>query len=274
MVLLPVEPRLARGKPRPRAGAEEPGGAAAARAGAHRFEEPGGRGRIEERIDEEGLRPVAPAQHRDHPLRGGGLLALLDGERQHVALRLAVAELHLEDGKAQRIEGDHVEDAGLGDLPSERSEPAPPLEERGHHHLDGRPLLRREGAFPGRGDLQRGRLVLRLARIQLGVGRLLEAEPVEGVLGQRQEIRPFADGRKARPAHQLGGDAPVELAQIQLHVVREAREVRDHQHGLVLELPDEGQYLGILRLEELDGAAPERLVALAQGDQPLHPPQQ
>ena len=37
---------------------------------------------------------------------------------------------------------------------------------------------------------------------------------------------------------------------------------------------DESDDLGVLRREELDGAAPESLEPLAQGDQPLGPPEQ
>ena len=274
VVLLPVEARLAVGQPGPCAGAEGSGHATAACTRAHRLEQRSRGARVEERIHEEGLGPIAALEGRDHALRGGRLLAQLDRERQDVVLRLALAELHLHDGDAHRIERNDVEEPGLRDLAALGREPAPSLEEGGQDHLDGGPLRLGEDAFPRRGHLQRGRLVLRLAHAQVRGRRLLEAKPVEGVLGEREQVRQFADGGKAGAAHQLGGNAAFEAAQVELDILGEARQVRDHQHALVLVLPDEGQYLGILRLEEFNGAPPEGMEALAQGDEPLHPPEQ
>ena len=45
-------------------------------------------------------------------------------------------------------------------------------------------------------------------------------------------------------------------------------------YGLVGVPPDEREGMPVVRVEELDRAAPEGRMPLAQGDEPLHPPEE
>src|SRR5213075_3014664 len=112
-----------------------------------------------------------------------------------------------------------------------------------------------EAGLPVAGRLQRRRVVGGLARVDGRGAGLVQREPGKRVLAERQQIGQLADGREAGAPDQLDGNAALEAAQVQLHELREAGEVRHHQDGLVLELADEGEDLGVLRREELYGAS-------------------
>src|SRR5690606_35675059 len=87
--------------------------------------------------------------------------------------------------------------------------------------------------------------------------RSLEPKPDEAVRRERQAIRMIADrGEPHEPPH-LHRDEPLEAREVDLHPLVESREVRHHEHALLLMLAQEGEHLRVLRVEELEGAVPE-----------------
>src|SRR5205085_1714317 len=76
------------------------------------------------------------------------------------------------------------------------------------------------------------------------------------------------------PSEQLDRTRPVEAPQVELHELRVPREVGDHQDVLVPERAHEGQHLAVVRVQQLDRPAAERLVRAPLRDQALRPPQQ
>src|SRR6185503_14610595 len=92
------------------------------------------------------------------------------------------------------------------------------------------------------------------------------AEPEKVVRSEREEIRQLADRRKAVLAPQLERNHPVELVQIELDVLREAREVVDAQYRFVAIAADEHEHSAIRRVDRLPRAAAECLVFLAHRD--------
>jgi hypothetical protein len=91
---------------------------------------------------------------------------------------------------------------------------------------------------------------------------------------ERDEVGQVTDGRELLVARQLDGNGAAQGGQIELRALHVPREVEDAQDALLLELTDKGEDLPVLRQEDLERATPEGLVALAQRDEPLHPPQQ
>ena len=89
-----------------------------------------------------------------------------------------------------------------------------------------------------------------------------------------QRVRAAADLREAVAAEELDRRRAGEEREVQLGVLGEAREVRHHQDALPVVAADEGEDAVVRRVEELDRAAAEGAVALAQRDQPPHPPEQ
>ena len=67
---------------------------------------------------------------------------------------------------------------------------------------------------------------------------------------------------------------PLTSDEIQLHVLRKAREIRDHQDDLLLIAPKKRQHFAIGRTQEFQRSAAQRLELLALLDQVLGPPQQ
>ena len=57
-------------------------------------------------------------------------------------------------------------------------------------------------------------------------------EPIEPVRRQGEQVRQFADRRERGAGVELNWDAPCELAQVELHRLRAARDVRDAQQRL------------------------------------------
>jgi len=72
-------------------------------------------------------------------------------------------------------------------------------------------------------------------------------------------------------AEELDGDRPAELAEVELDTLDEAAQIHDHQDELVLVTAQEGEHLAVRRPQQLERAASERVVALAQADEALHP---
>src|SRR5579884_565751 len=101
-----------------------------------------------------------------------------------------------------------------------------------------------------------------------------EQEPVETVRAQGEQVGQLADPRKRIVAEALHGNRALVLAQIQLHVLAEARQVVDYEDALALVFPDVREHLLVARLEEADAAARQRRVALSDRDKTLHPVEQ
>ena len=91
---------------------------------------------------------------------------------------------------------------------------------------------------------------------------------------KREQIGELADRRKLRLTEQLDGPAAGELLQIQFDILREPRQIRDHQDLLIAVAADKRQDAVIRRSELFVCPAAQGRIAPAQGDQPLHPPQQ
>ena len=185
---------------------------------------------------------------------------------------LTDGEFRAHDREVHGPERQDVENADLRHFPLATGEPAATLDVSGQHLLEQRAVRGR--ALHRGGHLDDGRLIRGLAR---HVGRrlwLLEREPVELVEAQRQKVWQLADGRELGLAEQLARLASLVCGEVQLDVLHAAREVRDDEYGLVLVLPDEGENVRIVRREELDRAAAERLESLAQRDDALRPPKQ
>ncbi len=91
---------------------------------------------------------------------------------------------------------------------------------------------------------------------------------------ESEQVGQGADRREGPSAEQLDGDHPLVRREVQLHVFDVTGEVGDDQDPLVSVRPHEHHHLVVVRVEELDRAPAEGVVAPAQGDQPLGPVQQ
>ncbi len=80
--------------------------------------------------------------------------------------------------------------------------------------------------------------------------------------------------RERGTAHDLDGHLPVERGEVQFHRLQRARHVRHAQHVFVVVFAQIGQHLAVTGVEELQAAAPERLVALAHGEHAAGPVEQ
>src|SRR5262249_9179928 len=97
---------------------------------------------------------------------------------------------------------------------------------------------------------------------------------VEGVWSEAEEVRGLGNAWEDGFAEELDGGAAEEGAQVELYWLDEAREVVDHQDGLVFVAAQVRKYRQVRGMQELDGAASEDRVALANRDQSAHPVQQ
>ena len=157
------------------------------------------------------------------------------------ALRLDVARQHLLlQALAQLLR--HADAPGHRPVAEERD---PAVEQHQDRHLVGHDHLR-------------------MPRRRLGIGG--EAEPVERVRRQREEVRQVADRRKRRAAHELHGDAALEAPQVELDRLRRAREVGDAQDRFVRILAQVREDLAVARIQEREPPAAER-AALAPDPQ-------
>jgi hypothetical protein len=77
------------------------------------------------------------------------------------------------------------------------------------------------------------------------------------VRSQRQEVRRLADRRHLDASEHLNRHEAAVLAQVQRHALGKARQVRDDEDALLLKAPHEGKHLAVVRLQELEAAAPE-----------------
>src|SRR5437016_1741939 len=93
-----------------------------------------------------------------------------------------------------------------------------------------------------------------------------ESKPIERMRAETEEVGVFANGREDRLAEQLDGDVAREQAQVELHRLDEPRQVVDDQHPLALMAPNIGQDRQVGWVQELDVAAAEDRVSLADRD--------
>ncbi len=129
-------------------------------------------------------------------------------------------ELDVDDREEQRLRSAAqqapVDEPGAAGRACLAAVPALPLEEGQQQvALDERPHVALEQRFPRGPHEQRGRLGDFGRRFRRepgddGGGGLLQAEPVEGVGGQRQEVRQLADARELRQAEHLDRGQPLE----------------------------------------------------------------
>src|SRR5687767_1825968 len=99
-----------------------------------------------------------------------------------------------------------------------------------------------------------------------------DLEPDEAVRPEAQEIRPVGGNlREDRVADQLDRPPARILLEVELAGLHEAREVVHAEDAVVSVLADIGEDLAVLGPEELDRAAPEDGMALAEADEPLRP---
>ena len=195
-----------------------------------------------------------------------GPVAVDEGEGHQVALVLAVAERRSQDeeGDPAVREDDDVVHEEFGDLlvlgpePTTSRQPGTqgPVEPPAAYHVRPRSGHRRYLV-----------LLASLGRLQL--------EPEEAVGDERQVVREFADRCEAGAAEHLDGGVVDVVAQVELDRLRQTREVGDDEDGvLVGQLAEEGEDVGVLRLEERDLAPAELGQPPAQGDELAHPAQQ
>src|SRR5258708_35873830 len=107
----------------------------------------------------------------------------------------------------------------------------------------------------------------------IGLARRLHAKPVETVPWQREEVAQLTDGRERDPAHALDRGVAVEPAQVELHRLREPRQIVHAQDRVTFGagrpgiggLPDEREHARtptghlVVLAEPADGIAPEAL---------------
>ena len=168
-----------------------------------------------------------------------------------------------------------VDDARVLDAACLAPEPALPLHVL-HQQVDkGLGDIAAEQVFPPArcGIEHRGLGGDSCLRRLLDPGRL-QLEPEEGMTGQRQRVWFAADRREGHTSEQLDGLAVLELGQVQADLLREPGQVGHYQDVFVLMSRDEREDVVVLRSQDLDDPATERLVPFANGDQPSHPPEQ
>src|SRR6187397_1831165 len=101
-----------------------------------------------------------------------------------------------------------------------------------------------------------------------------QLEPEEVVGAQREQIRQIADVREVDPADELDRDTAAIAREVELDVLREAREVRDAEDRDSLVLSHVGEDPPVLRVAELEGPASEHRVLTPDAEHPLRPVQQ
>ena len=207
------------------------------------------------------------------------------GQRQRIDLGIAVGVLaaHRKQvchGVLVGHRDDLVDDHRL-EAPRLATEPAPGLQVARQDHLEAAPRGPGQQLVPGARHLQL-RHVARLPCDRAAQHpHRLHREPVEGVRAESKEIGLVADRWKVAPAEHLDRLLPLEGGEVEIRVLHEAGEVGQHQDRLALVCrsaprvaPDEGQDLAVLGVEELERAATEGRVLLAQLDEPPGPAQQ
>ena len=169
--------------------------------------------------------------------RSRRLGALGVAHRQDVVLGVAVQVAHVHD-REQDLALAHrnrqgAADAHRHDLPRLAAEPPAPPEVRREHRLEAILLPAGDQLLPAAPERHRGGPPL-LGHLAGDALRRGQQEPVEGVLAQRDGIRRGADPGERRAAEHLDRHRALELGQVELRRLREARQVRHHQDPLVL----------------------------------------
>src|SRR5262245_50376021 len=91
---------------------------------------------------------------------------------------------------------------------------------------------------------------------------------------KRQPIRLFTDSREGGASEQLNWNHILELRQLELDRLRKPGKIRDHDNVFFPIAPYESQNFPVFRLKKLKRTSSERLVAFAQSEGLLHPPEQ
>ena len=197
-------------------------------------------------------------------------------EDEGVRLALCVVYTHLDENERGRCavaltrHPDRLGDHHAGDRAGR------PLAcvEVGREHLLQASALGAEEERVGAGADDRRRPEIAQALLLARVPRGLDAEPVEVMPTEREQIRPVAHHRELGAAHQLDGHHSLHAGEIELDVLHVPRQVRDHEDDLVLEAAHERQDARVRRVQELDRAASEGPEALPQGNEALGPPEE
>ena len=192
-------------------------------------------------------------------------------------LGVGVEVAHLHDGH-QHLAIVHVHRNGLrdldrADLPGLAAEPAALPQVTRQHALQQLPLVTEHQLFQVAGEGDRRHLELPCVAPR-GRGRDREEEPVEGVRIEGDGVRPGPDGRERRASEHLDRRDPLHVAEVELHRLRVAGQVRHDQDPLVLVLADEREHAGVVRKEEAQRAPAEGPVLPPEADDVLHPPEQ
>src|SRR5207302_4614283 len=101
-----------------------------------------------------------------------------------------------------------------------------------------------------------------------------QLEPQEVVRAQGEQVRQLADPGEVHAADQLDRHAAREAREVELDVLRKARQVGDAQDLDSLVLAQVGEHAAVLGTKEGLGAPAEDRVRLAHADDPLHPVEQ
>ena len=230
--------------------------------------------------------PAAPA-HRETGDDGMGELLLhlrrpfpgSEHEGHGVGLRIALGIFHLnqnENGRGRGAgKGDHLPDARGFGPPRLPAEPAARLQVVGQDLLQFASSVLAEQLVPAPRHLEGRNPSFLVAGVGLALGDLLalEGKPVERVGTERENIRLVLDDGELRLPEQLHGNPPLVGGEVQLHELGEAGQVGHDEDQLLLVAAEEREDLGVLRVEELDRAAAERLEPLPQREEPLHVPE-
>jgi len=106
---------------------------------------------------------------------------------------------------------------------------------------------------------------------------LRQAEPVEGMLRQGQQIADLPDWREHRAAQQIDRHPSSKLRKIKLHRLRGAREVGDAENRLLptlrFEFPEKSKNLSVSGIQQADSPTSEGAVALPDRKHPPRPVQ-
>ena len=254
-----------------------PAGDPAAAAGD--VEEPGRKDRVGPAVEHDGA-PALGLEDRNGVVRRPGVVLRQrpDDQRDGIRLRLALGVLHPDEAQVPALPPARAGDPhrllqrGAADPARLAGEPAP----RGQEPHQGLVELAAAAAIEDRRppardpDLRGGARDRR--RLRLGWG---EREDVEVVGAEGERVEPVGrhGGEHGVPEELLGHEA-VQAAQVELDVLRPPGQVRDDEDALLAQLAQVGEHLAVVRKEELERPAAEGLVALAQRDHALHPPEQ
>ena len=128
--------------------------------------------------------------------------------------------------------------------------------------------------LPRAGGGQLGDPALRRSRPGgLGPAHPFQRKPEDVVRPQRQRVGSAGDRGELVAPEELDGHEPGEGGEVELRVFGEPREVGDDQDRLGAVAADIGQDLAVVGIEKGERAVAEGVEPLAQGDDPLGPPE-